>query len=189
MSEGYANALILAREGFRVFPSSRIFGPGCEQAATTDPAMLEMMHKIDRAAVWMVRCDSGSGILALDTKRARDFEHLVADFGSLPPTMIVMRGPDRVVRWFRADPNVNIKLGAELQGTRAKFRPCAVIPGSVDNKSGEVYEILHGGALDLARMARLPDAWLRALPRQGESITANIVKRHEFSPQPRWDDY
>lgn len=179
---GYENALLLARDGLPVFPSSRIFGPGTEEIATTDPAMLAHMHAIDPRAVWMVRCGSELGLLALDTKRARDFEHLVADFGPLPPTLIVTRR-DRTVRWFACDADANVKLGVELRSTHAKFRRCAVIPGSVDSKTGEVYEILHGGALDLGRMARLPDAWIRALPKNGESITATITKRHEFSPR------
>lgn len=187
MNEGFLNAMALAREGLPVFPSSRIFGPGAEDIATCDPAMLDSMNFIDPKAVWMVKCGAEFGLLALDTPRARDLEHLVADFGHFPPTLAVTRQNGGTVRWFACDPDADIELGVRLANTHAKFRISAVVPGSEHPKSRERYEILGGGALDPGCMERLPQAWIEALPKNRKGITANVVKRHEFTPQ--FSDY
>jgi hypothetical protein len=183
MSEAYSNALILARAGLPVFASSRIFGPGTEEIATTDAGLLASMNHVDPKAVWMVKAGAELGLLALDTPRARDMEHLISDFGPLPRTLIVTRPSGGTVRWFACDANADVKLGEFIRATKARFRRFAVIPGSVHRETGEEYEIVNGGPLDLGRMARLPDAWIQAVPRNAEGITANVTKRHEFVPR------
>ncbi len=183
MSEAYENALILARAGLPVFASSRIFGPGTEDIATTDAGLLASMNHVDPRAVWMVKAGSELSLLCLDTPRARDLEHLVADFGPLPRTLTVTRANGATVRWFACDADSNVKLGEFIRATKARFRRFAVIPGSIHRESREQYEIIGGGPLDLGRMARLPEAWMRGVPKDGESVTANIVKHHEWTPR------
>lgn len=178
----FENAQALARAGLPVFPSSRIFGPGAEQAATTDLTMIQCMHRVDPHAVWMVRCGAEFGLLALDTPRARDLDYLVADLGDLPRTLTVTRASGGVVRWFLCDHDADIQLGVGLRGTRGEFRRSAVVPGSVHPKSGEVYEV-RGGAFGLRYVARLPQSWIEAVPKNTLGITANVVHRPEFTPQ------
>ncbi len=183
MSEAYENALILARAGLPVFASSRIFGPGTEAIATTDAGLLASMNHVDPKAVWMVKAGSEYGLLCLDTPRARDLEYLIADWGTFARTLTVTRPSGGTVRWFACERDSNVKLGEFLRATKARFRRFAVIPGSIHRETGERYEMIDGGPLDLARMERLPDAWMQAVPRNTESVTANIVQRHEFSPR------
>jgi hypothetical protein len=177
----------LARQGLSVFPSSRIFGPGTADIATCDPAMIDCMDVIDPRAVWMLLLP-GSGLAALDLPRPRDALYLERDLGALPETLTVTRASSLgAVRWFRVDSEVDIPLGEDLRGTRARFRRFGVLSGNTNPKTLDRYGVADGGDFDPSRMTCLPASWLESLAKI-KSVTANPIERHEWSP-PTPPDY
>lgn len=186
MTEAFENACYLAQNGFPVFPSSRIFGPGTEDIATCDLAMLERMHAIDPQAVWLVKCGVGGGGLALaclDSPRVRDYDILVNDYGPLQQTLTVSRDSGGPVRWYSIPRNADIKLGARMRGTQAHFRKSAIIPGSVLATNRETYRVLGGGPFDIGKFAPLPELWMQVAPKNTLGVTENLVLRPEFEPR------